>query len=63
MARQVRNLTAVAWVIAEAQGLKDLVLPKLWLRFDPWCRELPYALGVAMKKREREKEKEGRKER
>ena len=29
----------------------------LWCRFDPWSRELPYAVGMAKKKRKEEKKK------
>ena len=37
--------------------VKDLALLKLWhrlqlqLRFDPWAREIPYAMGTAKKKK------------
>ena len=49
----VKNLTAVAWVALEARvqslaqhsALKDLALQ---LRFHPWPRELPYAMGAAL---------------
>ena len=45
-----KNLTAAAWVTAEARGfdpwprVKDQALPKMcrlqpWLRFDPWPRD------------------------
>ena len=33
-----------------AQQVKDLALPFLWPRFNPWL-ELPYAVGVAKKKK------------
>ena len=44
MAQWVKNLTVAAWVIVEVQvqalagcnGLKDLALTQLWLRFNPW---------------------------
>ena len=44
VAREVKNLAAAAWVTAGVQvgsqaqrsGLKDLVLPQLWLGFSPW---------------------------
>ena len=29
-----------------AQRARDLVLPQLWLEFDPWPGGLPYATGV-----------------
>ena len=43
----VKNPTAAAWVAAELRvqspgqhsGLKDPVLPELWLGFNPWFRE------------------------
>ena len=60
----VKNLPAVAPVTVEAQvsslarlsGLKDPALPRLWCRsqlwlgFNPWAQELPYAVGAAIKK-------------
>ena len=55
MVQRVKNLTAVAEVQVQSQarpyGLKDLALPQLWLRFSPWPRELPYAMGVAIKQK------------
>lgn len=53
VAQWVKNPTAVARVSAAAQvlspawpnGLKDSVLPQLWLGFNPWPR-LPYVAGV-----------------
>ena len=55
MVQWVKNLTAVAEVQVQSQarpyGLKDLALPQLWLRFSPWPRELPYAMGVAIKQK------------
>ena len=56
MAQWVKNLPAVVWVTAEmlvhfpdqCSGLKAPVLPRLWLGFNPWPRELPFALGVAV---------------
>ena len=55
MGQWVKNLTAVAWVAAEARvqslarhsGLKDTALLQLQLRFDLWPRQLLYASGVA----------------
>ena len=46
MAQWVKNLTTVAriaaaaWVsfLAWSSGLKDLALPQLWFRFNPWPR-------------------------
>ena len=54
--QQVKNPTAVAQVTAEAQvqspawlcGLKDPVLPQLWLRFQFLAQEVPYAEGLAI---------------
>ena len=42
---------------AQCSGLKDPLLLQLWcglqlrLRFSPWPQELPYAMGVAIKKK------------
>ena len=63
----IKNLTAVAWVAAEAlapspapcSGLKDPALlllllqhrSQLWLRSDPWPRNSTY-VGAAKKKRD-----------
>ena len=33
-----------------AQQVKDLTLSLLWLGFDPWPRELPRAVGMAINK-------------
>ena len=66
MVQWAKNPTAVAWVVAEMRvespagysGLKFPVLlqlqcrSQLWLRFNPWPRELPYAVGVTIKFRE-----------
>jgi len=46
VAQCIKNLTAAAQVAIEAKvesmaqysGLKDLVLPQLWLGFNPWAR-------------------------
>ena len=51
------NLTAVAWVAAEAwvqsltwcSELKDLVLPQLQLRIQSLAWEFSYAMDVAIK--------------
>ena len=44
-----KNLMEVQWVPAMVQGLKDLALLQLQLRFDPWPRELLYVTGAAEK--------------
>lgn len=57
MARWVKSLTAAVWVTAEVRvqyptqcsWLKGLVLLQLWLRLNPWPRELPYATRAAIK--------------
>ena len=52
----VKNLAVVARVAAEVRGLslawhsvlKDLALPQLQLRFNPWAQKCPYAMGTAI---------------
>ena len=39
-----------------AQWVKDLVLPQLWLRYDPWARN-SMCCRVAKKKKKNEEEK------
>ena len=64
VAQWVKNPTAAAWVATEAQvqslawksGLKGLVLPTLWLGFNPWPQELPYASLKPIKKKKKKKE-------
>ena len=63
MAQWVKNLTAAAPVAAEAQipspawvsGLKDSVLPQLWHGIQFLAQELPYAMGVAIKNKTKQK--------
>lgn len=43
------------WIDSGCSGLKDLALPNLWLRFNSWRWELPYAPGTAIKKKEKKK--------
>ena len=57
MVRWFKNMTAAAQVTAEVwvsslawhSGLKDPALLQLWLRFNSWPWELPYAAGAAIK--------------
>ena len=35
--------------------VKDLAVPLLWLRFNPWPGELPHAAGAAKKKKKKKK--------
>jgi len=59
VAQWVMNPTAVAQVAAEAQvrslvglsDLKDLASKQLQLGFNPWLGDLPYAAGLATKKK------------
>ena len=54
MVQWVKNLTAGAWVATEARvpspGLKDPVVG-----FSVWPRELSYAVGAAVKNKEKKK--------
>ena len=47
------SLYMIKWthfrVPAAVQWVTDLALPQLWLRFNPWPRELPYDIGMAKK--------------
>ena len=59
----VKNPATAAQVTAEVQvqspaqhsGFKDPALLKLWLGFNPWPRELAYAMGAAIKKKKKKK--------
>ena len=60
---QVKNLTAAAWVVAEAQvrssarcyGLKDPALPQLWVRCSSWPRNFCVPWVWLLRKRKRKK--------
>ena len=70
--QQVKNLTAAAWVTAEAgvqlpvqgSGLKALALLQVWrrsqmqLRFDPQPRNFHMPWGCLKKKKKRERERQ-----
>ena len=64
MAQWVKNLTVVAQVTAELlvpsvvwhSGLKDLVLPQLQLRFNPWSGNFCMLQVQPLKKKKRIKQ-------
>jgi len=50
----------VGWIHGLARWVKDLVLAQgvsqqLKVQFDPWAWELPYAMGVAIKRKKKKK--------
>ena len=63
----VKNLTVVAWVTAEVwvwslgwrSGVKDPVLPQLWLVFNPWPGNIHLQWGCPFKKKKRHQTKFG----
>ena len=56
MTQWVKNLTTPAQVSAEAgvqslaqgSGLKDLILPQVWIRFNPWLWELSQTVAAVI---------------
>ena len=48
MAQWVKNPTAAAWIAEEVQAWPSL---QQWLRVSPWPGHLPYAAGVAIKRK------------
>jgi len=45
--------TGTSSIPGPVQWVKDPVLPLLWLEFDPWPENFPYATGSAKKKKEK----------
>ena len=57
---QLISVVALVPFPAWLQWFKDPALLQQWLRFSPWPRELPHAVGKAEKEKERMKEKQMR---
>lgn len=51
---EVARVTAEVWVRSPAwhSGLQDPTLPQLWLGFNPRPRNFPYAVGMALNRKE-----------